>query len=170
MTREIRNEQSSIFQPSSLVPPRSSAEGGGCRYSSTYLWSDPIATPCRVRPGLWAIASQLIRSFKCIIQAGLHSSDELSPWIDMTPSFTKLLPVRIPSLSKTPFPPAPYLSLEASIERVADFLEQGITNVPEQHGGTSANGVGGTVVLTGAGISVDSGIRAYRGKHGSYTV
>ena len=83
----------------------------------------------------------------------------------------RLLPVRIPSLSATPHPPAPYLSLEASVARVADFLEQGLALGPNS--GDDKNGVGsngGTVVLTGAGISVDSGIRAYRGKHGSYTV
>jgi hypothetical protein len=86
----------------------------------------------------------------------------------MAPSMTKLLPVRIPSLSSTPHPPAPYLSLSASIARVADFLEQGLLGSQREANGQEASG--GTVVLTGAGISVDSGIRAYRGKHGSYTV
>lgn len=32
-----------------------------------------------------------------------------------------------------------------------------------------AEGRGQTLVITGAGVSVDSGIRAYRGKEGSYS-
>jgi hypothetical protein len=42
-------------------------------------------------------------------------------------------------------------SLEAAIRKVADFIRPG--NI---------------AVLTGAGVSVDSGIRAYRGHNGSY--
>lgn len=70
----------------------------------------------------------------------------------LRPSPSSLLPIRIPTLSLPAHPPAPYLSLADSVSRVADFLEEG---------------KGKTVVLTGAGISVDSGIRAYRGKGGS---
>jgi NAD-dependent SIR2 family protein deacetylase len=43
----------------------------------------------------------------------------------------------------------PPLSLEAAIERLAGFLQPGKA-----------------AVLTGAGMSVDSGIRAYRGEFG----
>ncbi|KAF8524199.1 DHS-like NAD/FAD-binding domain-containing protein [Gautieria morchelliformis] len=46
---------------------------------------------------------------------------------------------------------APQISLEFAIDRVATFLS-----------------LGDAVVLTGAGVSVDSGIRAYRGKDGRY--
>jgi NAD+-dependent protein deacetylase sirtuin 4 len=42
-------------------------------------------------------------------------------------------------------------SLEAAIRQVADFIRPG-----------------NLTVLTGAGVSVDSGIRAYRGHNGSY--
>lgn len=36
-------------------------------------------------------------------------------------------------------------------------------------GGFLERGDGNSCIITGAGVSVDSGIRAYRGKHGSYT-
>ncbi|KAJ7170468.1 DHS-like NAD/FAD-binding domain-containing protein [Mycena crocata] len=55
----------------------------------------------------------------------------------------------IPALS-TRYP-APRRSIQEAIERVADFISPG--NV---------------VILTGAGVSVDSGIRAYRGHDGRY--
>ncbi|KAJ7879923.1 DHS-like NAD/FAD-binding domain-containing protein [Mycena olivaceomarginata] len=47
--------------------------------------------------------------------------------------------------------PAPQRSLQEAVERVADFL------LP-----------GNVTILTGAGVSVDSGIRAYRGNDGRY--
>lgn len=43
------------------------------------------------------------------------------------------------------------VSLEFAVDRVAGFLA-----------------LGGAAVLTGAGVSVDSGIRAYRGDDGRY--
>jgi NAD-dependent protein deacetylase/lipoamidase sirtuin 4 len=46
---------------------------------------------------------------------------------------------------------APEISLDFAIDRVATFLS-----------------LGHAVALTGAGVSVDSGIRAYRGKDGRY--
>jgi NAD+-dependent protein deacetylase sirtuin 4 len=46
----------------------------------------------------------------------------------------------------------PRISRERAIERLAGFLA----------------GSGGTTLLTGAGVSVDSGVRAYRGKDGRY--
>ncbi|ORY87400.1 DHS-like NAD/FAD-binding domain-containing protein [Leucosporidium creatinivorum] len=67
--------------------------------------------------------------------------------------------IRIPGLTPNAHPPAAYLSLQDSISTVTDFLREG-----------AAPGGGGTVCLTGAGVSVDSGIRAYRGKDGSYTI
>jgi hypothetical protein len=48
-------------------------------------------------------------------------------------------------------PSAPPISPAAAIERISEFLRPG--NV---------------CLLTGAGVSVDSGIRAYRGKDGRY--
>lgn len=61
------------------------------------------------------------------------------------------MPVRVPTLSGIPYPPAVLRTRQASIDVLVDFL---------------ANGQ--TLVLTGAGVSVDSGIRSYRGKEGSY--
>ena len=43
------------------------------------------------------------------------------------------------------------ISPALAIDRIAAFLSHG-----------------NTAVITGAGVSVDSGIRAYRGEHGSY--
>ncbi|KAL8293423.1 hypothetical protein RQP46_000124 [Phenoliferia psychrophenolica] len=65
--------------------------------------------------------------------------------------------MRVPTLSGPTHPPAPIRSLAASIDVLVNFLREG------------AKGRG-TMILTGAGVSVDSGIRAYRGKDGSYTV
>ncbi|CAH7667235.1 DHS-like NAD/FAD-binding domain-containing protein [Phakopsora pachyrhizi] len=45
--------------------------------------------------------------------------------------------------------------LELSVRKVKELIE---------------NGLGKVLVITGAGVSVDSGIRAYRGSKGSYTV
>lgn len=57
----------------------------------------------------------------------------------------------IPQFLLERVPSRPPISATAAIERVADFIRPG--NV---------------TVLTGAGVSVDSGIRAYRGKDGRY--
>ncbi|KAL4261976.1 sirtuin family protein [Pleurotus pulmonarius] len=57
----------------------------------------------------------------------------------------------IPQFLLERVPSRPPISAAAAIERVADFIRPG--NV---------------TVLTGAGVSVDSGIRAYRGKDGRY--
>lgn len=62
----------------------------------------------------------------------------------MRPSLMPRLPVRIPTLTGPPHPPAPYLSQSDSIDLLTEFLEEG---------------KGKTCVLTGAGVSVDSGIR-----------
>lgn len=48
-------------------------------------------------------------------------------------------------------PPGPIIPVAAAVERIVTFLSGG-----------------NTTLLTGAGISVDSGIRAYRGKDGRY--
>ncbi|KIJ55484.1 hypothetical protein M422DRAFT_151590 [Sphaerobolus stellatus SS14] len=56
------------------------------------------------------------------------------------------IPSSLLSAAKTP-----RISLEVAIDRVADFLS-----------------LGNATVLTGAGVSVDSGIRAYRGHNGRY--
>lgn len=62
--------------------------------------------------------------------------------------------IRVPNLlNLLDSPPAPVRSREASIRLLADFLWTGL---------------GRTVLLSGAGLSVDSGIRSYRGKGGSY--
>ena len=47
--------------------------------------------------------------------------------------------------------PVPFVPKDVAVERITSFLKPG--NV---------------AVLTGAGISVDSGIKAYRGKDGRY--
>ncbi|GAA5948468.1 hypothetical protein JCM3765_004893 [Sporobolomyces pararoseus] len=64
--------------------------------------------------------------------------------------------IRVPGLVSGAFPPAPQLSLSESIDQVTRFLS-------EEPGGK-------TCILTGAGVSVDSGIRAYRGPEGTYTI
>jgi NAD+-dependent protein deacetylase sirtuin 4 len=48
---------------------------------------------------------------------------------------------------------APQVPRARAIERLSEFL---------------GGGTGPTTVLTGAGVSVDSGVRAYRGKDGRY--
>lgn len=65
--------------------------------------------------------------------------------------------ISIPTLP--PRPPGPLsalsqLPLPEAAAHLADFLR---------------HGKGNTLVLTGAGVSVDSGIRAYRGKDGHYS-
>jgi NAD-dependent deacetylase sirtuin 4 len=60
--------------------------------------------------------------------------------------------ISIPSISLDPLAKVlPLLSREAAIDRIATFLSRGNVSV-----------------LTGAGVSVDSGIRAYRGRNGLY--
>ncbi|GAA5891065.1 hypothetical protein JCM5296_007366 [Sporobolomyces johnsonii] len=73
----------------------------------------------------------------------------------MRPTSRLLHPIRVPGLVEGAHPPAPWMSLSDSVQLVADFLRKG---------------KGQTTILTGAGISVDSGIRAYRGKDGTYTI
>jgi len=63
--------------------------------------------------------------------------------------------IRVPGLVEGAFPPAPHLSLPDSIQLVTQFLKKG---------------KGKTTIMTGAGVSVDSGIRAYRGPEGTYTI
>jgi len=62
----------------------------------------------------------------------------------LRPSCRVLQPIRIPTLSGPPHPPAPYLSIADSVDKIVRFLK---------------DGNGKTAVLTGAGVSVDSGIR-----------
>ncbi|KAK4057177.1 hypothetical protein OIO90_001672 [Microbotryomycetes sp. JL221] len=63
--------------------------------------------------------------------------------------------IRIPGLgSQQEFIPAPDWSLQRSIQQLVQHFKQ----FPN------------TCIVTGAGLSVDSGIRAYRGQGGSYTV
>ena len=62
----------------------------------------------------------------------------------LRPTSRLLQPIRIPTLSGTPHPPAPYLSIPDSVDLIVNFLKKG---------------KGKTAVLTGAGVSVDSGIR-----------
>lgn len=60
--------------------------------------------------------------------------------------------ISIPTITLDPLAKVlPILPREAAIERLAAFLEPG-----------------DVTVLTGAGVSVDSGIRAYRGRNGRY--
>ncbi|XAO26266.1 hypothetical protein I312_105101 [Cryptococcus bacillisporus CA1280] len=65
--------------------------------------------------------------------------------------------ISIPTLPPAPLVPPNALTLlptRLAASHLARFLEKG---------------GGKTVILTGAGVSVDSGIRAYRGKEGSYS-
>ncbi|GAA5987989.1 hypothetical protein JCM11641_005972 [Rhodosporidiobolus odoratus] len=63
--------------------------------------------------------------------------------------------IRVPQLLKNAHPPAPQMSLAASVEMLLNAFKKG---------------KGKTMILTGAGVSVDSGIRAYRGPGGTYTI
>jgi len=67
---------------------------------------------------------------------------------------TLLEKIRVPGLIEGAYPPAPRMTLPESIKLVSNFL-----SLP-----------GKTCILTGAGVSVDSGIRAYRGPQGTYTI
>lgn len=61
--------------------------------------------------------------------------------------------ISVPTILPISTPPnLPRISRERAIERLAGFLA----------------GPGGTTLLTGAGVSVDSGVRAYRGQDGRY--
>jgi hypothetical protein len=65
--------------------------------------------------------------------------------------------ISIPTLpSLPPLPPSALTQLpaKAAASHLATFLEKG---------------KGKTVMLSGAGLSVDSGIRAYRGEDGTYS-
>ncbi|BGP25203.1 hypothetical protein JCM10295v2_004125 [Rhodotorula toruloides] len=73
----------------------------------------------------------------------------------MKPSLRISGEIRVPGLIEGRHPPAPYMSLADSVQLLVDFLRKG---------------KGKTTLLTGAGISVDSGIRAYRGPGGTYTI
>lgn len=60
--------------------------------------------------------------------------------------------ITIPTINIDPLAKSlPYLPKEAAIQQLAAFLAPG-----------------NAAVLTGAGVSVDSGIRAYRGRNGRY--
>lgn len=62
----------------------------------------------------------------------------------MRPNLSKLGEIRVPGLVEGLHPPAPFLSLKDSVRLLVDFLR---------------SGQGKTTLLTGAGVSVDSGIR-----------
>ncbi|OCF61533.1 hypothetical protein L486_01183 [Kwoniella mangroviensis CBS 10435] len=65
--------------------------------------------------------------------------------------------ISIPTLPKAPLIPPSGLSI-LPLPQAASYLAQFLEN-----------GKGNTVMLTGAGVSVDSGIRAYRGEKGTYS-
>ncbi|GAA5993397.1 hypothetical protein JCM10908_002645 [Rhodotorula pacifica] len=73
----------------------------------------------------------------------------------MQSTLRRLGEIRVPGLVEGLHPPAPFMSLADSVDLLVDFLRKG---------------QGKTILLTGAGVSVDSGIRAYRGKDGTYTI
>ncbi|KAK9899283.1 DHS-like NAD/FAD-binding domain-containing protein [Cystobasidium minutum MCA 4210] len=73
--------------------------------------------------------------------------------------------ISIPRIDYVPkLPPSLAVSADEAADRLATFLDKGKGKAKE-----GAEGAG-TVLLCGAGVSVDSGIRAYRGKGGSYNV
>jgi NAD-dependent deacetylase sirtuin 4 len=59
--------------------------------------------------------------------------------------------ISIPTIPYAAKPTIPNVTLPEAIKRLTDFLRSGATTV-----------------LTGAGVSVDSGIKAYRGHDGRY--
>ncbi|GAA5897723.1 hypothetical protein JCM6882_000077 [Rhodosporidiobolus microsporus] len=73
----------------------------------------------------------------------------------MRKSVQALGEIRVPGLVGKAHPPAPKMSLDESVELLHGYLKRG---------------KGKTALLTGAGVSVDSGIRAYRGPGGTYTI
>ncbi|WWC64846.1 uncharacterized protein I303_107460 [Kwoniella dejecticola CBS 10117] len=68
-----------------------------------------------------------------------------------------MVKISIPTLPKAPLLPRSGLSI-LPIPEAASYLARFLEN-----------GKGQTVMLTGAGVSVDSGIRAYRGEKGTYS-
>lgn len=62
----------------------------------------------------------------------------------MRSTLARLGEIRVPGLAEGLHPPAPFMSLADSVQLLVEFLR---------------NGNGKTTLLTGAGISVDSGIR-----------
>lgn len=63
-----------------------------------------------------------------------------------------LMRISIPNITSNGTYTPTLLPTAQTIQRLVEFLGSGT----------------GTAVLTGAGVSVDSGIRAYRGDHGRY--
>lgn len=69
-------------------------------------------------------------------------------------SYSHAMRITVPTIPQyllTSTSTRPTLSKAAAIDRIATFLDGG-----------------NTTIITGAGVSVDSGIRAYRGKDGRY--
>ena len=60
--------------------------------------------------------------------------------------------ISIPGLPSTPFLPSTVDSVEQAVEKIGQMLSRNAR----------------PLVLTGAGVSVDSGIKSYRGKDGTY--
>lgn len=70
----------------------------------------------------------------------------------------KMVRISIPTITPHPHPLPPSALTLLPVKEAAQHLSEFLTA-----------GKGRTLVLTGAGVSVDSGIRAYRGKEGHYS-
>lgn len=79
--------------------------------------------------------------------------------------------IRIPYTDPLPAPriiPASANSLSGAINALSQFLLS--SSKTRALGSEGRNGLGDTLLLTGAGISVASGLADYRGTHGTYTL
>jgi NAD-dependent deacetylase sirtuin 4 len=84
--------------------------------------------------------------------------------------------LRIPYTDPLPAPtiiPASANSPAGAVAALVEFLTPTLPGVRHAHGRTASsngNGRGKTLLLTGAGISVASGLADYRGTNGTYTL
>jgi hypothetical protein len=86
----------------------------------------------------------------CISSGYLNAVTPQSPSGETNKS-TDIMRVSVPTIITGSGAPKQTISPAAAVERIADFLSPGKVTL-----------------LTGAGVSVASGIRAYRGKDGRY--
>ena len=126
-------------------PTTQHRSGGIPRHDRQASWTEiPIAHPVWSKVAVNITSPQLTQLAKSISLARYRAQ-------------STMVRISIPTLpSLPPLPPSALTLLPAksAASHLATFL---------------ANGKGKTAMLTGAGLSVDSGIRAYRGEDGTYS-